>query len=40
MWFDAGGKVQLACCGEGVNREGLAHVRKFVLNYKKMLFKS
>jgi hypothetical protein len=40
MWLDEDMGVRLECCHPSLDKEKQSYRRKFVLNYKKMLFKS
>lgn len=40
MALDERDRVVLDCCAEGLDRDKQSHRRKFVLNYKKILYKA
>jgi hypothetical protein len=40
MSLDENERVALECCSEGLDREKQSYRRKFVLNYKKILYKT
>ena len=40
MALDHRDQVLLDCCAEGLDREKQSHRRKFILNYKKILYKA
>lgn len=40
MGLDERDHVILDCCSEGLDREEQSHRRKFMLNYKKILYKA
>jgi predicted nucleic acid-binding Zn ribbon protein len=40
MALDHRDQVLLECCSEGLDKEKQSHRRKFILNYKKILYKA